>query len=161
MPVTPARKAMLAKVHLAKKQLGLSDSDYRIVLERHFDVISSKDLSDVQLDRLLKHFESTGWTPKDKDGRPLAHQGGSAPRFEPTVDAERVPYIKKIKAQLTQIGKFEGKFVPWSYANAILERQAGVKYLNWATVDQLIKVIQSLSYRIKQLKDKEQKRAQV
>jgi hypothetical protein len=148
---------LLAKVHIAKNEVGLSDADYQICLLTLFDRVSAKDLSDVQLDRLLKHFESVGWLPKDKDGRPVSYRNKrGTPEYEPGVDAERQPSMKKIKALLTQIGKMEGRSVPWEYANAILRRQCEARYLNWATLDELGNVIAALNKRVAQLKKKEQ-----
>ena len=160
MTVNDIRRTLLAKVHLAKKELCLTDTDYRVCLLTIFKVESAKDLSDVQLDRLLRHFEDCGWLPKDKNGRPVSYRNGRrAPNYTPTVDAERQPSIGKIKALLTQIGKMEGRYVPWEYANSILRKQCQVQYLNWASLDQLGHVIAALTKRVAQLRRKPSGRA--
>ena len=56
----PVQK-LLAKIHIAKKELGLEDSIYRDILYRKFRVSSSKSLSDSQALVLVHHFESLGW----------------------------------------------------------------------------------------------------
>ena len=57
-------KANLAKIHIAKKELGLSDEDYRDILGLHFQVQSAKSLNDRQAAVLLNRFRVHGWQPK-------------------------------------------------------------------------------------------------
>jgi phage gp16-like protein len=52
---------MLAKVHIAKKELGLDDAVYRVILQDEFGVDSSARLSIGELERLVGRFESKGW----------------------------------------------------------------------------------------------------
>ena len=54
------RWSLLAKVHMAKRDLSLSNDEYRTVLKK-FEVISSADLSIGALEELLDHFKSFGW----------------------------------------------------------------------------------------------------
>jgi phage gp16-like protein len=135
-----ARHNMLAKIHLAKRDLGLSDVDYRHVLFVQFGVDSSAKLSDLELHKLLDHFRSKGWGQKrsadPKRGRD----------FKPPVRADREGLIGKIEAQLAELGRHQGRRVPWAYAESILRRQTGNPnaYLNWATAEQLEKVVQAL-----------------
>jgi CBS-domain-containing membrane protein len=57
------RNAMLAKVHVAKKQLGLDEDTYRDVLRRMVDRDSAAGLNEVQLDRVIHEFKRLGWRP--------------------------------------------------------------------------------------------------
>lgn len=66
------RKSLLAKIHIAKKQLGLGEEEYRAILAR-FRVESSKDLDAKGLAQLVDHMarlgaEFTSATPKAKPG---------------------------------------------------------------------------------------------
>ena len=61
----PARQ-LLAKIHIAKKELGLEDEVYREALSSMFKVQSSKDLNDRQAVILIGHFKNCGWQPKSK-----------------------------------------------------------------------------------------------
>lgn len=54
------RNGLLAKVHIAKKDLGLSDDLYRAVLER-FGVSSAAALSILELEELVRHFKGMGF----------------------------------------------------------------------------------------------------
>jgi len=51
-----ARQNMLCKIHLAKRDLCLSDADYRHVLRYNFNVESAADLNERQLDDLVSLF---------------------------------------------------------------------------------------------------------
>lgn len=59
-----SRTAMLAKIHLAKKQLALSDDSYRDILRRVTGAESASALPDQKLDRVLGEFKRLGWKPK-------------------------------------------------------------------------------------------------
>jgi hypothetical protein len=50
-----------AKVHIAKRDLKLTDQLYRGVLNVLFGETSAKELSHEQIDELLDHFKSLGW----------------------------------------------------------------------------------------------------
>lgn len=58
------RRAMLAKVHIARKELALGDEAYGDVLRRVTGSESARDLTDAQLDRVLAEFRRLGWKPK-------------------------------------------------------------------------------------------------
>ncbi|MBF0095672.1 MAG: regulatory protein GemA [Alphaproteobacteria bacterium] len=55
---------MVAKLHIAKKELGLDDETYRNILTRVTGKASSKAMTDVQLDAALAEFRRLGWVPK-------------------------------------------------------------------------------------------------
>ncbi len=54
-------RAELAKIHIAKRDLKLTDQLYRGVLNVLFGETSARDLSHKQIDELLGHFKSLGW----------------------------------------------------------------------------------------------------
>lgn len=57
-------RALIAKIHIAKKELALADESYRAILERVTGRASSKDCSERQLEQLLAEFKRLGWVPK-------------------------------------------------------------------------------------------------
>ena len=65
----PSRKS-LAKIHIAKKELNLTDEEYRKILYDCFGVVSSKYLTDQQADMLIAVFVDMGWKPKKKENKP-------------------------------------------------------------------------------------------
>jgi hypothetical protein len=56
------RNGLLAKIHVAKKQLGLSEDQYEAVL-RGFKVTSAKEMTIPQLELLVKYFRNLGFRP--------------------------------------------------------------------------------------------------
>ena len=53
--------AELAKIHIAKRDLKLSDPLYRGFINVLFGETSAKDLTHEQIEELLDHFKSLGW----------------------------------------------------------------------------------------------------
>jgi phage gp16-like protein len=68
----PPSKADLAKIHIAKKELGLTDEVYRDIMRARFG--KSKDsaakLTPGQAFSLLAYFRKIGWKPKGQEKLP-------------------------------------------------------------------------------------------
>lgn len=69
-PSSPQRRALLAQVHIAKKELGLSDADYRAVIYTKFDKDSAAHLSNAQLRALVSAFKEKGWKGGRRQRKP-------------------------------------------------------------------------------------------
>lgn len=54
----------LAQIHIAKKDLALTDDAYRDILRNQFSVKSSKELTERRADALIELFKDKGWKPK-------------------------------------------------------------------------------------------------
>jgi phage gp16-like protein len=65
---------MIAKIHLAKKQLALTEDSYRDVLRRITGLDSSADMRADQLDAVLREFARLGWKPRPAMKRCAAPQ---------------------------------------------------------------------------------------
>jgi len=63
-PKSEIRNVLLAKVHIAKKDLCLDDVLYRDILKTEFGVGSAADLSNDELEQLVVRFETRGWRAK-------------------------------------------------------------------------------------------------
>ena len=57
------RRALLAKIHVAKKQLALDDATYRAVVKRIIGVDSAGAATDGKLVELLDEFKRQGFQP--------------------------------------------------------------------------------------------------
>jgi hypothetical protein len=62
------RNGLLALVHIAKKEIPLSDDEYRDVIA-YWGVRSSAAMSIPELEELMKYFESLGFKKKVSDPR--------------------------------------------------------------------------------------------
>ena len=147
------RKAMLAKVHIARNQQAMSEDDYRAMLDARYSVTSARDLTDKQLHDLLLYMQQLGavftrGSARKRSGK--ANRKREIPAALTHDDAElgREAYLKKIEALLAEKGRAEGTHMPWGYAVAILKRQTGgaLKSLDQADVSQLRDVIAALVY---------------
>ena len=124
------RRAMLAKVHLGAKELGLDDDARRDVLERVTGRRSSADLTDAQLDAVLAEFRRLGWAPKTKTG-----------------PAKRVPspFEGKAKAMWTSLWNLGAvRSGDQRALEAFGRRQLGVDRLAWADQGQGYRLIEAL-----------------
>ncbi len=62
MPV----RQLLAKIHIAKKELNLSEDEYRDILEGETGKRSSAKMTTDEVGKCIKHFIGMGWMPKTK-----------------------------------------------------------------------------------------------
>jgi len=71
---SPGHRLLLAKVHLAAKELGLADDDYRGILFDETGKRSAKDCTTAELVRVVERFKARGWAQKPpKAPRPADH----------------------------------------------------------------------------------------
>jgi len=122
----------LAKIHIAKKDLGLTEDAYRDVLRTQTGKDSAAKLTDNQATRVLRYFESRGWKPK-------------AQRSLPGLTLPRDGQSRKIQALWITMHK-AGK-VRNSSDKALLamvKRVTGVDTLEWCTDAQKSAVIEAL-----------------
>lgn len=76
-PATQHRRAMIAKINIARQQLGMVEDDYRQGLLETTGKISLKDCSDPQLERVLGWMKSKGFQAlpsKGSAGHPMARK---------------------------------------------------------------------------------------
>lgn len=71
----------LAKLHVAKKQLGLDDETWRDLLERETGKRSSKDMNDRERGRVLDALKNHGFKPASKGSR-KGIEGKYAPKLQ-------------------------------------------------------------------------------
>lgn len=127
-----SRNANLAKIHIAKKQLGMDDATYRAMLLTHGGVNSSKDLTIIGAAKVLAHLERCGFTP-------TAPKKGKRPGTTP----DRTGLLSKIEAQLADAGR------AWAYADGLAQKMFKVDKVSWLDTVQMGKVIAALSYDAK------------
>ncbi len=119
----------LAKIHIAKAQLGLDDDTYRALLARVAGVRSAKDLSPRQVGLVLAEFERLGWQPTTNAGRKA-----------PSPQRDRAKLVGKIEAMLAEAGR------PWAYVDGMAQRMFQVDRVDWLDTEQLQRMIAALVY---------------
>lgn len=113
----------LAKIHIAKKDLGLDDDVYRDVLWTICRVRTSSELDIAGRAKLLEHFKSRGWKPKRKKVGPKSK--GEA------VDKIRALWINMHKAGFVRDGSETSlsKFV--ANVTALHNDGRGIQQAEW------------------------------
>lgn len=120
------RNQQLSKIHIAKKELGLDDDTYRALLSRITGKSSAKDLSPLDVAKVLQEFERLGW--KSKQGR-----------NKPKPAADKAKQVGKIEAQLAEAGR------PWDYGDGLAKRMYNADRLEWLDAKQLSGVVAALA----------------
>lgn len=122
------RNVQLAKIHLAKKQLGLDDDTYRAILARVCGVKSAADLNARQMPLVLQEFQRLGWKPvKTNQGK------------RPNPAASKAALMGKIEAQLSTANR------SWAYADGMAQHMFKVEKVDWLDEKQLLRLIQALA----------------
>lgn len=135
----PSAMPMLAKVQIARKELGLDDDTYRAVLERLTGQRSAKGLSDAKLAIVLDEFKAKGWKPKVVAGAAPASapKSGRRPADHPVARKARAMWIS-----LHQLGVVQDPSE--SALEAFAKRQLKVDALQWADQRQGFRLIEAL-----------------
>jgi hypothetical protein len=139
--MTPT-KAQLAKIHIAKKELQLTDEVYRDILALNFRVESAKDLIDRQAVQLLEIFRVKGWQAKSKkSGTGQKKRSGNYIVIKPGPTAAQQ---RKVLAMWNELGYAMEKL------HSRCQRQFNVDRFEWLTDSQALHVlITDLDQRIK------------
>lgn len=119
-----SRKSLLAKIHMAAKDLGLDDDTYRGLLEQVTGHRSCRDCSYRELVAVVATLRKKGWD----DGY------GQKPRVAP----EKQRLVDKIGALLAEAKR------PWSYAQGIAQRMWKREKLEWCTAEELRGIVAAL-----------------
>lgn len=130
------RNGDLAKIHLAKKLLGMVEEDYRAMLLAVGGSSSSANLDYDGRQRVLDHFKARGF-------KPAANPTAKRPA-RPTPAPEKRALVRRIRAQLISLDR-----KPDTYADGIAKRMFGVDMYEWATCAQLQDITTALAYEQK------------
>lgn len=121
------KRAAIAKIHIAKKELGYDDDTYRDVLFYVTGERSCADMNIDQLSRVIAEFRRKGWQPKSEHGT------------KPRVAKQRQATLNKIEALLADGGKH------WNYAKAMAKHMFDKEAIEFLTDEQLHKLMQALA----------------
>ena len=101
------RKKMIAKVHIAKAELGMADDAYRALLVRVGGADSCAKLDDSALDKVLAEMRGKGFAAKSAGNRPPRRASADA-------------MMRKIEALILDNGW------SWNYAHGTAKRMFGI-----------------------------------
>jgi phage gp16-like protein len=125
------RRAMLAKIHLAKKSLQLDEDDYRNILMQETGRGSAGDCTEAELERVIDRFRGLGWKPLPKAG------GSTRAAQHPMARKARALWISLYHLGVVRSPK-EGAL------EAFAKRQLGCERLVWAKQSEGYRLIEAL-----------------
>ncbi|MCW1842278.1 gp16 family protein [Prosthecomicrobium hirschii] len=127
-----ATAKQIAMIHIAKKQLGLVDENYRAILVRLTGKDSSRDCSTEDLDRVIAEFKRLGWRAAAK----------------PNATSDR-PYVRKIYALWNEAGRVGAvENASKEALRAFVVRQTGKSAPEFLTPSEASKVSEALKAMI-------------
>lgn len=128
------RKSDLAKIHIGWKQLGMSEDEYRDLLQSLFGKRSAADLDAAGRKLLLERFKTLGFKPK----------GQRAAQAHKPLAQDKASIERKIAWQLGQLDK------PWPYAYGVARRIfPEIEKIEFLTAAQLGEVSSALARTIR------------
>jgi phage gp16-like protein len=127
------RNAMIAKIHVAKAQLGLDDAAYRAMLKSITGKESCAQLSASDLSRVLDAVKDKGWKPK---------AAKKAKSKAPLADSDQAKKIRALWLQLRNLGVLRDSSE--KALGSYIHRMTGVSALNWLSPAQCSRVIEAL-----------------
>ncbi len=137
--VSPRRRALLARLHIARKELGLDEETYRAALQRIAGASSARDLSDEAIERVLAEFRRRGWRPGK--ARPARSSRGGR-RWRPPAKHAHQRKVWALWGELKRQGVWRDPN-PASLVKFV-RRLTGVDDPDWLTPAQSNKVIEAL-----------------
>jgi len=127
----PHRRALLAKVHLARKELALSEDDYRAILLDVAGRRSAADCNDAQLVAVVERFKARGW----KQAQPKGRSGGKPADHRPA---------GKARALWISLYHLNAISDPSERAlEAFARRQLGCQRMQWADQSMMFRLIEA------------------
>lgn len=136
------RNTQLAKIHIARQQLGMDDESYRAMLQRVAGMRSAAALNPTQTAAVLAELQRMGFAPKP----------GPRNRGKPhNMDTLAMPaMMRKVEALLADMA------LPWAYADGIAKQMFGIERCAWIRKESQLKaLIAALHNRQKKLHIKE------
>ena len=137
------KRTLIAKIHIAKKDLAMDDDTYRDVLHRVTGKNSCKDMTLNELKAVIKDLKRLGFTVKTVQSKP---KHGT----KPTTTPEREAMLGKIEAMLADMN------LHWNYVHAMSKNMFGVDFVHWLDAQKTHKVVQALAvYQNRKAKEQE------
>jgi phage gp16-like protein len=130
------RNRDLARIHALKRELELTDEDYRAVIWTVAQVRSSGDLDVTGRRRLIDHLAA-----RAKVMKPAGAAGAKTePRYgrRPRTGEETRRLMSRVEAHLTVTKR------PWTYAHAMAKRMFGRERVEWLAPHELLKLVAAL-----------------
>lgn len=120
------RRALIAKIKIAQKELGLDDATYRALLERVTGKRSCTECSLTELECVVEDLRQHGFVPKKTAGR------------RPSCRESASNMMRKIEALLLENGW------TWNYAHGTAKKMFNVDRVEWLFDSNMHKLVAAL-----------------
>jgi hypothetical protein len=107
-------KALMTKVHIAVRELGITEKEYLNILARSFGVGSAKALSNTELKQLVDIFRRLGWRPK----------APAAPK--PPTREQILCWQERVRETAERLGAAWERRI-----RVVIEEECGVREVDW------------------------------
>lgn len=125
---------LLAKIHIAKKELVLADEDYRAIIMRLFGKDSAGKLNYGEQEQLITHFKTLGWKPKIRKNK----------KHRPASPKPAVRKVYALWGLLYQGGKVSAPKPDGFVAHFTRRQGKEVSVAEWCSNQQLYSIIEAL-----------------
>lgn len=133
IPEQKNRNGLIGKIHVAKKQLALTDESYRDILRRLTGLESLKAMNVYALEKVLEEFKRLGFKPKG------GKRAGERRRHADTLQASK---IRALWLDLFHLGEV---YDPAEEAiDAFVKKICGVRTMQWMDTTRADQVIRAL-----------------
>lgn len=136
--MTANKNPLLAKVHIAKAQLGLDDEQYRDIVRRVTDKESASQCRYSQLVDLINEFKVLGWKTVQK----------KAFRKAPS---DPVKKIYALWGKLQKLGAVQS--TDKTALDAFVKKYTGIDSVQWIAPEQQSRIIEILKQWLKRIGD--------
>ena len=124
-------KGKIKVIHVAKKQVGMTEDEYRDLLGS-VGVSSSKKLTDTTFNKVMGRFEALGFRTTSKTRK--------RPRKATGLPPGKREIMAKIEAILLDMD------LPWAYVDGIAAKRFSVDTVQWLGADDLHAVLKMMIY---------------
>lgn len=121
------RRAMIAKIKIAQKELAMDDAAYRALLTRVTGKNSAAVLNKGELEAVIREMQRLGFRP--------VNQQGTRPR----VSDGKKRTLAKISAILRELN------LSWNYAHGMAKAMFARERVEWLNAEELHKLMQALA----------------
>ncbi|MBL8396147.1 MAG: DUF1018 domain-containing protein [Candidatus Accumulibacter sp.] len=121
---TKERATVIQLIHIARREIQMSDDAWRAYLQQAFLVQSSTQLSLTRLRTALAHLRRLGFLPKRADGQPLPARLAQEWAFVDNAAVPRQPLLRKILMLMRALPVVRGQQV--AYVEGIARQMAGL-----------------------------------
>ena len=150
-PKKPAKNRLMAQIHIAKKQLGLTDETYRAALKQVVGKDSCSKMSITELHQVISHFEQRGFKSSSRKPRAQVSANDRRGAYSPQssgqqIDKLRAIWIEMHRAKHIKDGS-ERALLTWvKNQTAKMNGGVGVDSLEWLQQDRQMatRVLESL-----------------